>query len=149
MSAPSPAALEASSGTFRLLLVEDNPDEAELCRRALLGAGFRGSILSASDGVEALRLVGDLAPEWPDVILLDLKLPRLDGLDVLRQLKGHPDQRLIPVVVMSSSEEQRDRESSYRLGANSYVVKPVDPEEFARVVGQVAHYWSSINRRPR
>ncbi len=149
MSVLLPAALEASSGTFRLLLVEDDPDEAELCRRALLGAGFRGPILSASDGVEALRIVGDLAPDWPELIFLDLKLPRLDGIDVLRQLKSHPDQRLIPVVILSSSEEPRDLEASYRLGANSYVVKPADPEEFARVIGQVAHYWSSINRRPR
>jgi CheY-like chemotaxis protein len=136
-------------------LVEDNPGDAELTVRAIRrqvaaaevevvgdGAGAAALDFAFTTGAYADRALG------PTVVFLDVKLPRIDGLEVLRRLKGDPRTREVPVVVLSSSREERDLAESYRAGANSYVVKPVDPDEFERVVGLVAQYWLTLNQQP-
>ncbi|MEB3268069.1 MAG: response regulator, partial [Leptolyngbya sp.] len=110
-----------------IVLVEDNPDDEFLARRALQRANIANQILVARNGQEALDLLFSLDP-LPSVVLLDLKLPKVDGLEVLRQLRGHPRTRRLPVVILTSSNEERDIVDSYDQGANSYVRKPVDFE---------------------
>jgi CheY-like chemotaxis protein len=137
-----------------VLLVEDNPNDAELTMRALR-ASVRGErFLHAEDGVRALGLLfaeGD-APAGlskpPRMILLDLKLPKLDGLEVLRRVKQDERTRSIPVVVLTSSREERDILESYRLGANSYLVKPVGFEEYIAAIKEACRYWLVLNQPP-
>jgi CheY-like chemotaxis protein len=134
-----------------ILLVEDDPDDEVLTLRALRRAQVGNAVLVARDGVEALdRLLGDGAGprEIPQVVLLDLKLPKIDGLEVLRRLRADERTRLLPVVVLTSSSEERDLVESYRLGANSYVRKPVDFGEFAEAVGRLGLYWLLVNQPP-
>jgi CheY-like chemotaxis protein len=134
-----------------ILLVEDDPDDEALTLRALRRAQVGNAVLVARDGVEALdRLLGDGAGprEIPQVVLLDLKLPKIDGLEVLRRLRADERTRLLPVVVLTSSSEERDLVESYRLGANSYVRKPVDFGEFAEAVGRLGLYWLLVNQPP-
>lgn len=138
----------------RVLLVEDDPQDIELTVNALSEHNLANEIEVARDGVEAMdylyrrgafaqRPVGN-----PVVILLDLKMPRLDGVEVLRLLKGDEQLRLIPIVILTSSRESRDLEECYRLGANAYVVKPVEFSEFVEAVKQVGVFWAMINEAP-
>jgi len=134
-----------------VLLVEDNPVDLDLTLRAFSRRNLINPVLVARDGEEAL----DWLPKWesgepvPLVILLDLKLPRVNGLEVLARLKSIPVSRSIPVVVLTSSAEDRDITEAYRLGANSYIVKPVDFEKFLEVTAQIEIYWCATNTPPR
>lgn len=133
-----------------VLLVEDNPVDLDLTLRAFSKRKFLNPLLTARDGEEALAWI----EKWrngeplPLVILLDLKLPRVHGLEVLAQLKSDQLSRSIPVVVLTSSAEDRDVAEAYRLGANSYIVKPVDFEKFLRVTEQIEIYWCATNKPP-
>ena len=138
-----------------ILLVEDNPSDVELTLRALKARNLANQVFVARDGAEALEFFfGEQSPlrdigVAPRVILLDLKLPKVDGLEVLRRLKGDERTRTLPVVVLTSSKEEPDIAAAYRLGANSYIVKPVDFEAFARAVSEVGLYWLLLNEQPR
>jgi two-component system response regulator len=139
-----------------ILLVEDNPQDLELALRALRKANFSNRIQVARDGEEALEYIfceGEHSTrkieDSPKVILLDLKLPKVDGLEVLKRIKGDPRTSSIPVVVLTSSREQRDVVESYRLGVNSYIVKPVNFEGFANAVRDLGMYWLLLNQPPR
>jgi two-component system, response regulator len=138
-----------------ILLVEDNPDDEALTLRALRRSHVGNSIVVAHDGVEALDYLfgtgvhaGRDTRQLPQVILLDLKLPRIDGLEVLRRLRADTRTRLLPVVILTSSNEERDRIEGYQLGANSYVRKPVDFNEFTEAVRQLGLYWLLLNQPP-
>ena len=132
-----------------LLLVEDNPMDVDLALRAFRKRRLTNPVEVARDGEEALAWM----PRWeagetlPAVILLDLKLPRVDGLEVLRQLKAHPRFRSIPIVVLTTSAESQDVTRAYELGVNSYIVKPVDFDKFVEVASQIEIYWTVINAR--
>ncbi len=134
-----------------ILLVEDNPVDVDLTLRAFARRKFSNPIEVARDGQEAL----DWLPRWeageplPLVILLDLKLPRVDGLEVLRRLREHPVSRDLPVVVLTSSREDEDVATAYRHHANSYIVKPVNFEKFMEVAAQIELYWCLLNHPPR
>ena len=135
-----------------ILLVEDNPDDEALTLRALKKHNIENEVVVARDGVEALdalfgRGAWAGAPLDPQVILLDLKLPKVDGLEVLRALRADERTKLLPVVVLTSSAEDRDVVESWRLGANSYVRKPVDFVEFVDAVKTLGLYWLVLNRR--
>lgn len=138
----------------KVLLVEDSPHDAELALEALAASPLANQVDHVHDGAEALDYVhrrgawAQRTPGDPCVILLDLKLPKVDGLQVLRELKGHPALRLIPVVVLTSSKEDRDLAESYALGANAYVVKPVDFEGFTAAVRQIGLFWAVLNEVP-
>jgi CheY-like chemotaxis protein len=138
-----------------ILLVEDNPSDEELTIHALRSNHIANNIEVVRDGAEALDYIFHTgafadrsANSRPRVILLDLKLPKVDGLEVLRRLKGDPGTRSIPVVVLTSSREERDIVDSYSLGVNSYIVKPVDFSQFAEAVRQLGLYWLLLNQRP-
>jgi two-component system response regulator len=139
-----------------LLLVEDNPQDLELALRALRKANLSNRIHVARDGAEALEFIfceGTHAArritDGPKVILLDLKLPKVDGLEVLKLIKGDPRTKMIPVVVLTSSKEQSDVVESYQLGVNSYIVKPVNFEQFAEAVRDLGLYWLLLNQPPK
>ncbi|MES2468280.1 MAG: response regulator [Verrucomicrobiota bacterium] len=136
-----------------LLLVEDNPRDAELTLRTLRKSSPANRIVHVRDGQEALDWLLGTAPlhardarPRPKVVLLDLKLPKVDGLEVLRALRADERTCLLPVVVMTSSQEQRDVIASYQLGVNSYIVKPVDFDAFSTAVAELGHYWLLINQ---
>ena len=138
-----------------ILLVEDNPNDVELTLRAFKKNKISNSIHIARDGAEALEFIfatGAYASrnvaDTPGVILLDLKLPLVDGLEVLRKVKAAPRTRRTPVVVLTSSREERDIVESYQLGVNSYIVKPVDFEQFTESVRQLGMYWVLLNQPP-
>ena len=138
-----------------ILLVEDNPSDVELTRRALARSGIANPLFVVEDGQDALDYLfcegawADRDPaDTPVVILLDLKLPRLDGMEVLRRVKSHPAVRRIPVVILTSSNEEDDRADGYDLGANSYIRKPVGFEQFAETIRQLGLYWLVINEKP-
>ena len=137
-----------------ILLVEDNADDELLTLRALKKNNIKNEIVVARDGVQALDyLLGDGNPTehpraLPQVVLLDLKLPRIDGLEVLRRLRADERTKLLPVVILTSSNEERDRLSGYNLGANSYVRKPVDFEQFTEAARQLGLYWLVLNVAP-
>jgi CheY-like chemotaxis protein len=144
-----------NSGDTDILLVEDNADDAELAIHALRRERLANHIYIARDGEEALDFLfcrGAFASRSfdhpPRLVLLDLKLPKVDGIEVLKQLKADLRTRVIPVVVLTSSKEERDLVSSYNLGANSYIQKPVDFEQFRQTVKTVGLYWMVINQRP-
>lgn len=134
-----------------ILLVEDNPMDVDLTKRAFVRRKIANPVQIARDGEEALALIEqwNYGDPLPLLILLDLKLPRVDGLEVLRRLKAHPDFLRIPVVVLTTSSEYQDVQSAYRLGANSYIVKPVDFDRFIEMVGQIQEYWCQLNTPPR
>lgn len=131
-----------------ILLVEDNPDDVALTLRAFRRNNILNRVVVARDGVEALEhlLGADARP--PAVMLLDLKLPRVDGLEVLRRVRGDERTRLLRVVVLTSSLEEQDLVQSYSLGANSYIRKPVDFDNFLTAVGQLGLYWLLLNEAP-
>ncbi len=138
-----------------ILLVEDNPDDEALTRRAFERNHITNEIVVAHDGVEALdylfgtgQYAGADAPPVPQVVLLDLKLPKIDGLEVLRRLRADQRTKLLPVVILTSSTEERDLVSGYSLGANSYVRKPVDFTDFAAAARQLGLYWLLLNQAP-
>lgn len=138
-----------------LLLVEDNPDDEALTLRALKKHNLANEIVVARDGQEALDYLfaqGDFSDrdinQLPQVILLDLKLPRIDGLGVLEQLRANPVTQHVPVVVLTSSNEEQDILNSYGLGANSYVRKPVDFEQFLEAARQLGLFWLVLNEVP-
>ena len=138
---------------IEILLVEDNPDDVELALHALKRNNFSNRIHVVRDGVEALEFIfgtgaydGRNLHDVPRVILLDLKLPKVDGLEVLRRVKADARTRMIPVVVLTSSREERDIVESYQLGVNSYIVKPVDFQQFTEAVRELGLYWLLLNQ---
>lgn len=139
-----------------VLLVEDNPDDAELTIRALKKQHMANNLIVAEDGEEALDFLfgkgkyeGRGVNHPPKVVFLDLKLPKVDGLEVLRQIKGQERTKSIPVVVVSSSKEDPDIKTAYELGANSYVVKPVDFKDFLNALSNTGLYWLLVNESPK
>lgn len=142
------------SEEVEILLVEDNPTEAELCLRALKKNHLANKLVWVKDGAEALDFLfrrgawADRLNTIPKVVLLDLRLPKVDGLEVLRKIKGDEKLRIIPVVVVTSSREDRDVVESYRLGVNSYISKPVEFDEFVKVISDLGLYWLLVNRPP-
>lgn len=144
------------SGTMKsLLLVEDNPDDELLTVRALKKNNILNDIVVARDGVEALDYLfgtgaysGRDMSVMPQIILLDLKLPKIDGLEVLKRLRTNEKTQLIPVIILTSSKEETDLVQSYALGANSYIRKPVDFEQFVQAVQQLKLYWLVLNEAP-
>ena len=138
-----------------VLLVEDNIHDAEMTIRALRKVNLANNLVHVKDGEEALEFIfakgkfSDRQPaDLPKVILLDIKMPKVDGIEVLKQLKARESSKSIPVVIMTSSKEEEDIINSYELGVNSYVVKPVDFEGFARAVSQLGMYWLLTNQPP-
>ena len=141
---------------LEILLVEDNPRDLDLTLRALRKANLGNQLEIARDGEEALNFIFCLGPhasrnieDTPKVVMLDLKLPKVDGLEVLRQIKADPRTRSIPIVVLTSSKEQSDVMKSYDLGVNSYIVKPVSFEGFVAAVQQAGLYWLLMNHQPK
>lgn len=134
-----------------ILLVEDSEDDIELTRRALKKNKLSNPLVIARDGQEALdRLFGNGTSEddLPAIILLDLQLPKVDGLEVLRRLRAEPRTRLLPIVILTSSREERDLIDGYSSGANSYIRKPVDFDQFSEAVRQLGLYWLVLNEPP-
>lgn len=137
-----------------ILLVEDNPHDAELTLAALEHGNVSNPVHLARDGAEALDYLyrrgsfAERGPEEPIVVLLDLKMPKVDGLDVLRRVKADETLRSIPIVMLTSSREESDLVASYSLGANAYVVKPVDFSQFASAIRQVGAFWAVVNEPP-
>jgi len=142
------------SALGRILLVEDDPNDVELTLTALEDYHLANEVVIARDGAEALDYLyrrgayADRANGSPAVLLLDLKLPRVDGLEVLQQIKGDEKLKVIPVVVLTSSREERDMVASYRLGVNAYVVKPVDFHEFVNAIKELGVFWAIVNEPP-
>lgn len=141
---------------IEILLVEDNPDDLEMALHALRKMNLANRIQVARDGVEALDFIfcrgphaGRKIENRPKVILLDLKLPKVDGLEVLRSIKGDSRTSAIPVVILTSSKEQNDVLESYKLGVNSYIVKPVNFAQFAEAVQKLGLYWLLLNQPPK
>ncbi len=135
-----------------ILLIEDNPDDIALTIRALKKNNLLNEIVIARDGAEAIDLLfgtDEVPPiRLPELVLLDLNMPRISGLEVLQRIRSDERTRLLPVVVMTTSDEERDRIESYRLGANSYVAKPVEFAEFSKAVMQLGMYWLVFNVGP-
>jgi len=140
--------------SVEILLVEDNPTDAELTMRALRRNNLANNVTWIKNGAEALDFIfchgayAARANDHPKLILLDLKLPKVDGIEVLRQIKSDAGAKMIPVVVLTSSAEERDLVDSYRLGVNSYLVKPVDFERFGETVSKAGLYWMLMNKTP-
>jgi len=144
------------ANAVEILIVEDTPQDLELTLRALRKAKLSNRIQVARDGAEALEFLfcegehaGRKIEDAPKVILLDLKLPKIDGIEVLRRIKADPRTKMIPVTVLTSSKEQKDVVESYQLGVNSYIVKPVNFEGFAASVRDLGMYWLLLNQSPR
>lgn len=134
-----------------ILLIEDNADDVELTKRAFNKNNIVNDLVVARDGAEALEyLYGDFVEErgMPQFILLDLKLPKISGLELLERIRKEPTTALVPVVILTSSKQEEDRDAGYRLGVNSYVRKPVDFNEFVEAVRQVGLYWLVLNEPP-
>ncbi len=132
-----------------ILLVEDDPDHAELALRALEQHGVVNHVVVARDGAEAIDcLFGGRLARLPEVVLLDLKLPKISGLEVLRRIRETESTRFLPVVILTSSDEEKDLTRSYELGVNSYIRKPVDFSEFVEAARQVGTYWLLLNNFP-
>jgi len=131
-----------------ILLVEDNPVDVDLTLRAFKKQKSTNNIVVARDGEKALQQIElwDKGAPVPTVILLDIKLPKVDGLEVLKTLKLHPAYHTIPVVILTSSGDDRDISQAYKLGANSYIVKPVSFDKFIQVAAQIELYWTSLNK---
>ena len=146
---------EANMNEVEILLVEDNTHDAEVTLRALKKHKIANRVLHAKDGAQALEFLfangayaGRKVEHTPKVIMLDLKLPKVDGIEVLREIRADERTRQIPVVVLTSSREDRDLEECYRLGVNSYIVKPVEFEQFVKAVSDLGFYWMLLNQTP-
>jgi two-component system response regulator len=144
----------AGDEAVEILLVEDNPNDVQLTLHALKRYGLTNRIQVVRDGAEALEFLFSTGPfehranaDTPKVVMLDLKLPLVDGIEVLREIRADPRTKTIPVVVLTSSREERDITQTYGLGANSYIVKPVDFEQFIEAVRQLGMYWVLLNQR--
>ena len=144
-----------TSNEAEILLIEDNPRDAELTQRALRSRNLTNTLVWVKDGAEALEFLFGPGHEeagklihCPKVILLDLKLPKIDGLEVLRRIKADAIAKIIPVVVLTSSREEQDVVRSYELGVNSYIVKPVNFDNFSEAVAQLGLYWLLMNQPP-
>ena len=143
------------AGNRSILLIEDNPSDIELTKRALKRGHIVNEIIVAEDGEEALDYLfgtgshlGTNLPELPAIVLLDLKLPKIPGLEVLRRIREHTRTRRLPVIILTTSREEEDLGASYDRGANSYVVKPVDYSRFQQASEQLGLYWLVINEAP-
>ena len=142
--------------TIEVILVEDNPADVEMTLAALKERNLGNKVLVLRDGAEALAYIlnnvdcrpGQSDVHRPKVILLDLKLPKIDGLEVLKRIRSDERTKSVPVVILTSSNEERDRIEGYRLGANSYVVKPVEFDSFAKAVTELGCYWVLMNKLP-
>jgi len=138
----------------KILLAEDNPFDIELTLAGLAEYRLTNEVVVARDGAEALDYLkqrgrfADRSPGSPMVVLLDIKMPKVDGLEVLRQIRGDPELRLIPIVILTSSREEQDLVESYNLGVNAYVVKPVDFGDFMDAVRQLGGFWAVVNEAP-
>ncbi len=137
-----------AEGLRLILLVEDDPDHELLTIRALKKSNIANDVRVARDGAEALELLFGEQPIQPQVILLDLKLPKVDGLEVLRRIRESDRTRMLPVVVLTSSDEERDLVRSYQIGVNSYIRKPVNFNDFAEATRQLGMYWLVLNECP-
>ena len=144
-----------TNNTIEIILIEDNPNDAELVLRALKKHGLANKLQLLQDGAEALDFIfatgafaGREINHRPKLILLDLKLPKVDGLEILRRIKADERTRSVPVVVMTSSQEEKDIVESYSLGVNSYIVKPVDFDKFVQSVADLGLYWLLLNKVP-
>lgn len=138
-----------------ILLVEDNPDDITLTERALKKSHILNKLIVAKDGVEALDYLfgtgswaGRDMNNMPEIVLLDLKLPKIDGLEVLKRIRANAQTKLLPVVILTSSKEEKDLIDGYSMGANSYIRKPVNFNQFADAVRQLGLYWLVLNERP-
>lgn len=133
-----------------LLIVEDNPDDVELTLLAFEQTGLQENVVIARDGVEAINYLfaENRLEALPDLILLDLQLPRINGLEVLRQIRANARTKLLPIVILTTSHEESDRLQGYGLGCNSYIRKPVDYDQFMNVIQQLGMYWLSLNSPP-
>ncbi len=139
-----------------ILIVEDNPNDAEMAIRALKRNNLTNKVLVVTDGEEALDFIFSRGKYImrkkcvrPRMVLLDLKLPKIDGLEVLKEIKGNPETRIIPVIILTSSKQEKDLVESYNLGVNSYIVKPVEFEKFVDAVNELGMYWLLLNQQPR
>jgi two-component system, response regulator len=132
-----------------ILLVEDNADDAELTIRALRKYNLANNLLHLHDGEEALNFLFS-SPDnaMPKIILLDIKMPKVDGIEVLRKIKSDPYRKIIPIVVLTSSKEERDIIESYKLGVNAYIVKPVEFDKFVKAVSEIGFFWLILNQPP-
>jgi CheY-like chemotaxis protein len=146
----------SESNDIEILFVEDNEDDLDMAMRSLRKANLTNRIQTVHDGVEALEFIfcqgafaGREFENPPKVVLLDLKLPKIDGMEVLKRIKGDPRTKMIPVVILTSSREQKDVIESYNLGVNSYIVKPVNFEQFAAAVHELGMYWLMHNQPPK
>ena len=144
-----------NNNEVEILLVEDNQTDVELTLRGLKKNNLANNIIIVNDGEEALDFIFERGKfsertnhNFPKVILLDLKLPKIDGLEVLRTLKSDERTKSIPIVMLTSSNEESDKVDSYKLGVNSYIVKPVDFEKFTKAIGEIGMYWLLLNQAP-
>ena len=138
---------------INILLVEDNPDDIMLAQRALKKCGMENNLIIAHNGLEALDILfgadQDSSPSiLPAVVLLDLRMPQMDGIDTLKQIRGHSRTANLPVVILTSSDEEQDIVMSYKYGANSYISKPIDFNNFLDIVAQIGKYWLTVNKLP-
>lgn len=131
-----------------ILLIEDNPDDAGLTIRTLKKNNLGNHLIHLEDGQDAIDFLFNEENRMPKLILLDLKMPRVDGIEVLRKLKSDEKKRSIPVVVLTSSKEEKDIVEAYKLGVNAYIVKPVDFDQFVKAVTQVGLFWVVLNQPP-
>jgi two-component system, response regulator len=139
-----------TNNAVEILLVEDNLDDAGLTIRALKKHNLANNLLHLNDGEEAINyLFSEKITSIPKVILLDLKMPKVDGIEVLRKLKSDERKRIIPVVVLTSSKEEKDIVESYKLGVNAYIVKPVDFDKFAKAISEIGFFWLLLNQPPK
>jgi CheY-like chemotaxis protein len=145
----------SNQSEVEILLVEDNPNDAEMAIRALRKSNIANHMVHVADGKAALDFIfgrgaysGRDVESGPKVILLDLKLPKVDGLEVLKAIKSDPRTKIIPVIVLTSSREEKDIIESYQLGVNSYIVKPVDFDKFAEAIKGLGYYWLLLNQSP-
>lgn len=132
-----------------ILLVEDNPHDAELAIRALKKNNLANNLVHLEDGQEALDYLYNENNEMPRLILMDVKMPRVDGIEVLRRLKADEKKKIIPIVMLTSSKEDKDIIEAYNLGVNAYIVKPVDFDQFVKAVAQLGFFWMILNQPPR
>jgi len=141
--------METDDNIVEILFVEDNMNDAEMGIRALKKSALGAHVLHLQDGEEAIQFLfsADIK-NLPKLILLDLKMPKIDGIEVLRRIKSDPARKVIPVVVMTSSREECDIVDSYKLGVNAYIVKPVDFDKFTKVISEIGSFWISVNQTP-